>query len=126
MGQRPWVLLSRGSTSTASLRGSIPAGRRAGSGRGRGEGKALPLEPCSARIAELTHRFFRDHPGSPAIFMDVQAATDDLIAIEEEAEARLIATVLVKTIGTLLWLSATREHPLRSELVRGTPELAIA
>lgn len=58
--------------------------------------------------------------------MDVQAATDDLMAIEEEAEARLIATVLVKTIGTLLWLSATREQPLRSELVRDTSELAIA
>ncbi len=69
----------------------MPAGRRAGSGRGRREGKALPLEPCSARIAELTQRFFRDHPGYPAIFMDVQAATADLMAIEEEADAPLIA-----------------------------------
>ncbi|HHG2225302.1 MULTISPECIES: hypothetical protein [unclassified Synechococcus] len=33
---------------------------------------------------------------------------------------------MVKTIGNLLWLSATREHPLRSELVRETSELAIA
>ena len=57
----------------------------------QGEGKALPLEPCIARIVELTDRFFREHPGDSAIFMDVQATTADLIAIEEEADAWLIA-----------------------------------
>jgi AcrR family transcriptional regulator len=118
----------------------------------QGEGQALPLEPYIARIVELTDRFFGDHPGYPAIFMDVQATTADLIAIEEEADARLIAdwsghlvaraasegatlsaadgrlvaTVLVKTIGNLLWLAATQEQPRRSELVRETTELAIA
>jgi hypothetical protein len=40
---------------------------------------------------ELTDRFFRDHPGYPSIFMDVKATTVDLMAIEEEADARLIA-----------------------------------
>ncbi len=118
----------------------------------REEGKELPLETYIARIVELTDRFFRDHPGYPAIFMDVQAATADLMAIEEEADARLIAdwsgtlvaraaaegagldeedgrliaTVLVKTIGNLLWLSASQEETFRVRLVRETSELAIA
>ncbi|MGB5135488.1 MAG: TetR/AcrR family transcriptional regulator [Prochlorococcaceae cyanobacterium] len=118
----------------------------------QGEGKELPLEAYIARIVELTDRFFRDHPGYPAIFMDVQAGSPDLIAIEEEADARLIAdwsgtlvaraatagtdlseedgrliaTVLVKTIGNLLWLSATQAKAFRDRLVRETSELAIA
>jgi len=118
----------------------------------RGEGKELPLEAYIAAIVELTDRFFRDHPGYPAIFMDVQAATADLLAIEEEADARLIAVwsgtlvaraaaegadldeedghliamVLVKTIGNLLWLAATQESASRAGLVHETTELAIA
>ncbi len=54
-------------------------------------GQALPLEPYITRIVELTDRFFRDHPGYPAVFMNVQATSADLIAIEEEADAWLIA-----------------------------------
>ena len=118
----------------------------------QGEGSDLPLESYIARIVELTDRFFRDHPGYPAIFMDVQAATADLLAIEEEADARLIAdwsgrlvaraaaegadlgeedgrliaTVVVKTIGNLLWLAATQESASRTRLVHETTELAIA
>jgi AcrR family transcriptional regulator len=117
----------------------------------QGEGQALPLEAYLRRIVELTDRFFRDHPGYPAIFMDAQSSTADLVAIEEEADARLIADwsgtlvqraaaagadlgeqdgrliayVLVKAIGNLLWLSATQEPASRSHLVRETAELAI-
>ena len=80
-----------------------------------GEGKELPLEASIARSVELTDRFFRDHPGHPAIFMDVQAASPELIA-----------TVLVKTIGNRLWLSATQAKAFRDRLVRETSELAIA
>jgi len=118
----------------------------------RGEGKDLPLETYITRIVELTDRFFRDHPGYAAIFMDVQAATNDLRAIEEEADARLIAdwsgtlvaraateglhldeedgrliaTVLVKSIGNLLWLAATQESTSRARLVQETGVLASA
>jgi AcrR family transcriptional regulator len=117
----------------------------------QGEGKALPLDAYLRSIVALTDRFFRDHPGYPAIFMDVQSSTADLIAIEEEADARLIADwsgalvqraaaegtdlseedgsliayVLVKAIGNLLWLSASQEPAFRSRLVRETAELAI-
>ncbi|WP_216902316.1 TetR/AcrR family transcriptional regulator [Synechococcus sp. CCY 9618] len=117
-----------------------------------GEGAALPLEAYITGTVALTDRFFRDHPGYPAIFMDVQATTAELLAIEEEADARLIADwsgtlleraaaegatlsaedgrliayVLVKTIGNLLWLAATQEPPLGTQLVREASELAIA
>ncbi|MFM7677114.1 MAG: hypothetical protein ACKO5F_16380 [Synechococcus sp.] len=116
------------------------------------EGKELPLEAYIAGLVELTDRCFRDHPGYPAIFMDVQAATRDLIASEEEADARLIAAlsatllvhaaaddrllgeqesrliayVLLKAIGNLLWISTTQEPEFRDRLVRETSELAIA
>ena len=117
----------------------------------QGEGPALPLEAYLRRIVELTDRFFRDHPGYPAIFMDAQSSTAELAAIEEEADARLIADwsgtlaqraaasgavlsdedgrliayVLVKAIGNLLWLSATQGEASRDRLVRETAELAI-
>jgi len=117
-----------------------------------GDGQSLSLEASITAAVALTDRFFRDHPGYPAIFMDVQATTADLIAIEEEADARLIADlsgtlqaraaaegadlgeedarliayVLVKSIGNLLWLSATQESGFRARLVRETIELAIA
>lgn len=80
-----------------------------------GERKELPLEAYIARSVELTDRVFSDHPGYTAIFLDVQAASPDLIA-----------TVLVKTIGNLLWLSATQAKAFRDRLVRETSELAIA
>lgn len=117
----------------------------------RGEGRELTLEAYIARTVETTDCFFRNHPGYPAIFMDVQARTADLMTIEEEADARLIADlsdslvaraaaegavlnsgdgrliayVLVKTIGNLLWLAATQENTFRAQLVRETTELAI-
>ncbi len=118
----------------------------------QGEGSELSLEAYIAAIVDLADRFFRDHPGYPAIFMDVQAATPDLIAIEEEADARLIAAlsrtlleralaegvvlgeeeghliayVLVKAIGNLLWLSTSQQQDFRDRLVRETTELAVA
>lgn len=118
----------------------------------RGEGRELSLEDYIAGLVDLTDRFIRDNPGYPAIFMDVQAVTADLRAIEEEADSRLIAElsralltraaaagcgigeedsrliawVLVKTIGNLLWLGAALEPPLRIRLMQETRELAIA
>jgi hypothetical protein len=104
------------------------------------------VKPSIARTMELTDRFFRDHPGYPAIFLDVQSATPELLAIEAEADARLIADwagllveraaceedahllayVLVKTVGHLLWLAATQEQGRRDRLVAECGELALA
>ncbi len=111
-----------------------------------GEGQSLSLEDSITAAVALTDRFFRDHPGYPAIFLDVQSATPELLAIEEEADARLIsdwagllveraageedahllAYVLVKTVGHLLWLAATQEQGRRERLVAEAGELAIA
>jgi AcrR family transcriptional regulator len=116
------------------------------------EGAALPLEAYIEAVVARTDRFFTDHPGYPAIFMEVQSSTPDLLAIEAEADARLVADwsvaltaraiasgvalseedgrliayVLVKTIGNLLWLSLTQHPPFRARLVQETAQLAIA
>lgn len=117
-----------------------------------GDGQSLSLEDSITAAVALTDRFFRDHPGYPAIFLDVQSATPELLAIEAEADARLIADwagllveraacegtalveedahllayVLVKTVGHLLWLAATQEQGRRDQLVAEAGELAIA
>jgi AcrR family transcriptional regulator len=117
-----------------------------------GDGQSLSLEDSITAAVALTDRFFRDHPGYPAIFLDVQSATPELLAIEEEADVRLIndwggllveraacegtdlgeedahllAYVLVKTVGHLLWLAATQEQGRRDRLVAEAGELAIA
>jgi AcrR family transcriptional regulator len=117
-----------------------------------GDGQSLSLEASITAAVALTDRFFRDHPGYPAIFLDVQSATPELLAIEAEADARLIADwagllveraacegtdlheedahllayVLVKTVGHLLWLAATQEQGRRDQLVAECGELAIA
>lgn len=117
-----------------------------------GDGRCLSLEDSITAAVALTDRFFRDHPGYPAIFLDVQSATPELLAIEEEADVRLIndwsdlivekasaegsplsdeeghliAYVLVKTVGHLLWLAATQEQGRRDRLVAECGELAIA
>ncbi|MCP9834230.1 MULTISPECIES: TetR/AcrR family transcriptional regulator [unclassified Cyanobium] len=111
-----------------------------------GDGQSLSLEDAITAAVALTDRFFRDHPGYPAIFLDVQSATPELLAIEAEADARLIADwagllveraacgedahllayVLVKTVGHLLWLAATQEQGRRDQLVAEAGELAIA
>ncbi|MCX5931571.1 MAG: TetR/AcrR family transcriptional regulator, partial [Cyanobacteria bacterium] len=41
----------------------------------RGDGRGLSLEDSISAAVALTDRFFRDHPGYPAIFLDVQSAT---------------------------------------------------
>ena len=118
----------------------------------RGDGRCLSLEDSITAAVALTDRFFRDHPGYPAIFLDVQSATPELLAIEEEADVRLIndwsglivekasaegshlseeeghliAYVLVKTVGQLLWLAATQEQGRRYRLVAECSDLAIA
>ncbi|PZV01814.1 MAG: TetR family transcriptional regulator [Cyanobium sp.] len=118
----------------------------------REEGACLELDAYIEALVARTARFFDEHPGYAAIFLDVQSATPDLVAIEEEADARLVAEwarallvrstaeggeftadeagliayVLVKTIGNLLWLSLGHGPVLRERLVREATLLAIA
>jgi AcrR family transcriptional regulator len=94
------------------------------------------------RTIDTVEQFFSDFPGYHAIFMQVQGTIPELEAIETAADARLVQTfavilsqsysgldsvdyeatafVLVKTIGTLLWLSLSQEESFRQRLVKET------
>jgi AcrR family transcriptional regulator len=107
----------------------------------------LPLPTYVDRMIEATDQFFTDYPGYHAIFIQVQNAIPELAAIETAADAELIqelatfleirdaslgetsgaiAFVLVKTIGTLLWLALSQEQPFRQQLVLETKRLALS
>jgi AcrR family transcriptional regulator len=99
----------------------------------------LPLADYADRIIDSTDQFFTDYPGYHAIFMQVQGTMPELDAIEAAADAQLIedlamslsqrygeldpadyeaiAFVLVKAIGTLLWLALSQEQVFRQRLV---------
>jgi AcrR family transcriptional regulator len=102
----------------------------------------LPLSDYANQIIDLTNQFFTDYPGYHAIFMQVQGAIPELAEIEDVADAQLIqdleislsqydphlppadraaiAFVLVKAIGTLLWLSLGQAPAFRQRLVAET------
>ncbi|MDQ2098943.1 MAG: TetR family transcriptional regulator [Tychonema bourrellyi B0820] len=108
----------------------------------------LPLSTYVDRMIDATDRFFIDHPGYHAIFMQVQGTMPELEAIETAADAQLIedlatflslrnsnvektnyeaiAFVLVKAIGTLLWLALSEEQPFRQQLVTETKRLTLS
>jgi AcrR family transcriptional regulator len=108
----------------------------------------LPLTDYVDRLIDTTEAFFTQNPGYHAIFMEVQETTPELIAIEEAADAKLIqdwagslckrypglgtedyaaiAFVLVKAIGTLLWLSLSQENSFRQRLITETKRLTLS
>jgi len=108
---------------------------------------ALPLTEYVNQLIDNTERFFCDHPSYRAIFMEVQGTVRELEAIEEAIDAHLIrdlaasltrqlpqlapedydaiAFVLVKTIGTLLWLSLGQPQSFRQRLKAETKRLAL-
>lgn len=99
---------------------------------------SLPLPTYVNQAIDVVDQFFNDCPGYHAIFMQVQGIMPELEAIETAADAQLIqelatslslrnsnveqanyeaiAFVLVKTIGTLLWLALSQEQPFREQL----------
>jgi AcrR family transcriptional regulator len=99
-------------------------------------------------IIDATEQFFKDYPGYHAIFMQVQDTIPELEAIESAADNALIqdwanillqyhpgleladyetiAFMLVKAIGTLLWLSLSQEAVLRQRLVVETKRLMLS
>jgi AcrR family transcriptional regulator len=108
----------------------------------------LSLADYADRIIDATDQFFTDRPGYHAIFMQVQGTMPELDAIEAAADAQLIedlatslsqrygeldsadyeaiAFVLVKAIGTLLWLSLSQEQTFRQRLVAETKRLTLS
>ena len=111
------------------------------------ESTPLSLADYVDHLIDTTDRFFTENPSYHAIFMEVQVTTSELEAIEEETDAKLIhdlasslakrdanldpvdyeaiAFVLVKTIGTLLWLSLSQEKSFRQRLVVETKQIAL-
>jgi AcrR family transcriptional regulator len=108
----------------------------------------LPLSTYVDRIIDTTDQFFTDYPGYHAIFMQVQGTIPELAEIENAADAQLIqnfakslsqyysdldtvdyeaiAFVLVKAIGTLLWLSLGQEKSFRQRLVIETKRFTLS
>ncbi|MBE9166099.1 TetR family transcriptional regulator [Pleurocapsales cyanobacterium LEGE 06147] len=108
----------------------------------------LPLSTYVERVIDATNQFFTDYPGYHAIFMQVQGIMSELEAIEttvdvqlirdwasylsqrysnwEHADYDAIAFVLVKAIGTLLWLSLSQEKSFRQHLVAETKRLTLS
>jgi AcrR family transcriptional regulator len=98
-------------------------------------------------LIDTTAQFFTDRPGYHAIFMQVQGTIPGLAEIEDAADARLIqdlsislaqrnlvltpidreaiSFVLVKAIGTLLWLSLSQEEHLRQKIVTETKRFTL-
>jgi AcrR family transcriptional regulator len=107
----------------------------------------LPLSTYVDRIIDVTDQFFTDYPGYHAIFIQVQGIVPELAEIENASDAQLIqdfvtslsqyysgldstdyeaiAFVLVKAIGTLLWLSLSQEKSFRQRLVTETKRLTL-
>lgn len=107
----------------------------------------LPLSSYVNRIVDVTNQFFADYPGYYAIFMQVQGTIPELTEIENAADVRFIedlaivlaqynselaasdyeaiSFVLVKSIGTMLWLSLGQEDSFRQRLVAETKRFTL-
>lgn len=113
----------------------------------KAETVTLPLADYVNQLIDTTNRFFTDNPSYYAIFMEVQGTIRELDEIDEATDAKLIqdlasslanrdaklepadyeaiAFVLVKAIGTLLWLSLSQEPLYRQRLVAETKRLTL-
>ncbi|AFZ57276.1 TetR family transcriptional regulator [Anabaena cylindrica FACHB-243] len=113
----------------------------------KAETVTLPLADYVNQLIDTTDRFFTDNPSYYAIFMEVQGTIRELDEIDEATDAKLIqdlasslanrdarlehadyeaiAFVLVKAIGTLLWLSLSQEPLYRQRLVAETKRLSL-
>lgn len=108
----------------------------------------LPLPVYVDQVIDAVDQFFSDCPGYHAIFMQVQGIMPELEAIETAADAQLIqelavslsfrhsnqeqanydaiAFVLVKAIGTLLWLALSQEQSFRQQLMAEVKRLTLS
>jgi AcrR family transcriptional regulator len=111
------------------------------------EAVTLSLADYVNQLIDITDRFFTDNPSYYAIFMEVQGTIRELTEIDEATDVKLIqdlasslarrdarlepgdceaiSFVLVKAIGTLLWLALGQEKPFRQRLVVETKRLAL-
>ncbi|MBD2778393.1 TetR family transcriptional regulator [Iningainema sp. BLCCT55] len=108
----------------------------------------LSLEAYVDLVIDAIDQFFRDHPGYYVIFMQLQEPIPELEAMEVATDAQLmqelatfltrrnpglelasyqaIALVIVKTVGTLLWLSLSQNQASGKQLVIETKRLTLS
>lgn len=108
----------------------------------------LPLPTYLEQLIDTTDRFFSEQPGYYAVFIQALGSVPEIADIEAAADAQLIqdlawalaqreprlapadcdaiAFVLVKAIGTLLWLSLSQAPPFRQRLVAETKRFAVS
>jgi Tetracyclin repressor-like, C-terminal domain len=108
----------------------------------------LPLSNYVDRVIDMIEEFFKDYPGYHAIFIQAQGNFPELDAIEEaldnqliqdwatilsqsypdleSADYEVVSFVLVKSTGTLLWLSLSQEKDFRQRLVAETKRLMLS
>jgi len=107
----------------------------------------LPLSNVE-QLIDITAQFFDDYPGYYAIFMEVQGSVPEVQKAEETADAKLIidlatslaqrdsskdaadyeivAFVLVKAIGPLVWLSLSQEKGFQQQLTSEAKRMALS
>lgn len=108
----------------------------------------LPLSTYVEQLIDITSQFFDDYPGYYAIFMEVQGDVPEVQEAEDNADAKLItdlattlaqrdtgkdavdyeivAFVLVKAIGPLVWLSLGQEQAFQQRLILEAKRLALS
>ena len=113
-----------------------------------GNSVSLPLPEYVEQIVDTSVQFFQDYPGYHAIFMQVQGtvaeieqldrATDDPFIKDwamdlaqrdaklTEKECETIAFVLVKAMGTILWLSLSEDTEFRNRLIAETKRFTLS
>ena len=106
------------------------------------------LSAYAKALVSVTKQFFDEHPGYHAVFMSAQGAVPEIETIEEATDALLvedlaaflktyrpglsdarytvIAFILVKTIGTLIWLSLEQAPNFQQNLVAETEQLVLS
>jgi AcrR family transcriptional regulator len=108
----------------------------------------LSLPVFVEQLIDAADQFYAEHPGYNAIFMEVQGSIPELEKIDDAADMKLIqdlsdtlgainsallpgdcqaiAFVLVKSVGTLLWLSLSQDMQFRQRLVLETKRMTLA
>ena len=108
----------------------------------------LPLPEYVEQIVDTIVKFFQDYPGYHAIFMQAQGTVTEIEELDQatdqefiqewaielaqrhskltEQEFEVVAFVLVKAIGTILWLSLSEEKEFRQRLIKETKRFTLS
>ena len=108
----------------------------------------LPLPEYVEQIVDTIVNFFQDYPGYHAIFMQAQGTVAEIEELDRatdqqfiqdwatelaqrhgkltEKECEVVAFVLVKAIGTILWLSLSEEGEFRQRLIKETKRFTLS